>query len=113
MRKTIKLDIDGVLRDCVTPLLEIYNDVHGDNVQHDDIIGWDISKFLRYDTKYNNMFTEYPEHIFRDAKLYNPNTVKILKELQKTYDIHIVTHQFKGLEGYTMEWLYRNKIPYD
>jgi len=113
MKKTIKLDVDGVLRDVVTPLLEIYNDTYKDNVKHDDIIEWDISKFLKYDAKYNNMFAEYPEHIFRDGKLYNPNTSRILRELQTEYNIHITTHQFKGLEIYTVEWLYKHKIPYD
>ena len=37
MKKTIKLDVDGVLRDCVTPLLKEYNAMFNKNVKYDDI----------------------------------------------------------------------------
>ena len=114
MRKTtIKLDVDGVLRDCVTPLLDIYNKKHDDNVKYSEIKSWDIGQYLKKDEEYKNYFTKYPEQIFRDSPMYNPDTASILKSIQEKYKIHITTHQFKGLENYTVEWLHKNNIPYD
>jgi len=112
-RTTIKLDVDGVLRDCVTPLLDIYNKKHDDNVKYSEIKGWDIGQYLKKDEEYKNYFTKYPEQIFRDAPMYNPNTVEILKSIQEKYKIHITTSQFKGLEGHTVTWLHKHNIPYD
>ena len=110
---TIKLDVDGVLRDCVTPLLKEYNKKYGEDVKYEDVKGWDIGAYIPKDPHYAKYFTDYPEKIFRDAPMYNPRTAEILSKIQKHYKIHIVTHQFKGLEGHTVEWLHKNNIPYD
>lgn len=113
MKETIKLDIDGVLRDCVTPLLDIYNKKFKENVKYENIAGWDIGEYLTKDPNYAKYFTEYPNEIFRDGPLYNPDTSEILNKINEKYDIHIVTHQFKGLEAHTIQWLHKHKIPYD
>lgn len=112
-KQVLKLDCDGVLRDCVTPLLNIYNNMYNDNIKHSNITTWNMSEFLGKNATYPDFFNSFPKEIFQDGRLYDEKTVDILNRVKEFYNIHIVTHQFKGLEVYTVKWLYNNKIPYD
>lgn len=110
---TIKLDIDGVMRDCVTPLLDIYNAEFGESVVYADIKDWDIGKFLKHNKKYGEYFAKHPVEIFENSPMYHENIPEVVKALQEKYIIHVTTNQFKGLEGHTINWLHNNNIPYD
>jgi 5'(3')-deoxyribonucleotidase len=87
----------------------------GENLKYQDVKAFDYDKIFKHDSlRYPELFLRYPKNIFEDAKPYEKNVSEIIENFQKNnYTIHIVTHQFKGLEKYTINWLYKHKIPYD
>ena len=43
---TVKLDVDGVIRDIVTPMCELFNDQFGTNIKPEDIDVYDVDEFF-------------------------------------------------------------------
>jgi len=113
MKKTIKMDVDGVLRNMVQPLLDITNAIYNNAYTHDDVKKWVFNESLNPDVKYEKFFNSHAVELFQEAPLYNPNTRMLLEQLNRQYKIHIVTHQWKGNEKYTINWLEEHGIPYD
>lgn len=112
--KIIKLDVDGVIRDCTTPLLKIYNKLSDDNVKYEQLSDWNYDVNFKNGHRYSDLFLAHPKEIFENAPLYEENIVDILNTIKHNgYLIHITTHQYHGLEKYTVNWLHKNNIPYD
>ena len=108
----IGIDIDGVIRDFVTKLTEVY---FRENPGHKQIrndaydlaywfpIGKEIYKF-GYET--------HAEEIYTEASSY-PGAKEFLKKLNKDYKLIFVTHQpNKSLESLTIKWINKNELPY-
>ena len=110
MKQTIKLDVDGVLRDCISPLLKLYNTKYNQNVKHEDISEWNINKFIPLNPHYKDYFNNHAEEIFRNSPIYNPDIPFQIHNLHNKFNIHIVTSQYKGLEKHTAHWLNENGI---
>lgn len=116
MKKTILFDVDGVIRDIIPPILAIYKREYdsGSNYKRDDITEHSIEKFMPglrgCDMK--DFFVKHATEIFGTSKV-TPYAKETMLKLIRDYNLHIVTNQFRGAEGVTVDWLQKNDIPYD
>lgn len=94
MRKIrIGVDIDGVLADLLTPWLKWYNKEYNDNLTNEDIISWDMNKFVKKEAK--NKIYDYLNfpNIYDDIKVLDPLSIGVLKEWasEPSLEIFIIT----------------------
>lgn len=93
----IKIDLDGVIRDIITPMCELYNNniakTDEDKVYPEDVKFYDVNKSfpLLGDMAYDYFFKEHSIDVFyRDAKPY-PDARYVIESLRK--DGHMVILQ--------------------
>lgn len=111
----IGIDVDGVLRNIAGKIIELYNSEYNANIQYneikdykmEDIVGMNTDEFMM---KY---FFELGHEVFEKSNVIGNPTESLINLKNNGHDIHIITHQFKGLEAYTIRWLINNEIPYD
>lgn len=111
----INLDVDGVLRNMVTPSIQVYKEFYDPkaNPKYEDVVDYDLSCCMPLISDYYYLFTKHGKYIFELAKPY-VGAVDFVKELKRLkHKVAIVTNQVKGSEKYTLNWLYHNKIPFD
>lgn len=117
---TFKIDIDGVLRDVLSTLCEIYNKEFGTNLTSKDIKYYKVDKsfpLIKEHLGYSAVqyfFEEHSDEIFlKSNMLYNANlAIKALKDAG--HHITIVSYQ-RSLQNKidTLNWLQNNNIEYD
>jgi 5'(3')-deoxyribonucleotidase len=111
--KIIVLDVDETIRDMMSPVLKMYNLVHGTKFTKDDIDNYDFRNVLTEIKDMKEYFYNNAEMCFVNSDMFE-GTIESLLELQKMgYHIRITTNQFKGLEIFTLYWLNKHTIPYD
>lgn len=113
MKRTILLDVDEVMRDCIGKTIELYNKEFGTELTKQDITDWDLTKFLTehpYPIKY--YFKDRAKEVFTEANPLEPNLEYVVSSLANNFYIHIATSQSKGTEQYTLDWLHNHNIPY-
>lgn len=107
---TIALDVDGVLANLVQRVLDWYNQDCRDTVRHEDITDWDISKFVKPDSKdyiYSLLGTGY---IYETVRPY-PFAWDLVANLRHLgHRVVFVTTPFKGTEGRKLQWLVNHKM---
>lgn len=116
MKKTILLDVDEVLRDTISTVLDIYNrDFKPEKpVKVEDVNYWDLSRTLtKVKDPYQYFFVDRAEEVFLHSKPFEDNLEEILRSINNRYNIHIVSNQPKGKEEYTLQWLNDYKASYD
>lgn len=115
MKKTLILDVDGVLRDIVSRTMEIYRrDIEpGNNTRYDEIDTYDMRVLPKLGNTRQFFSGKYARDIFCDSFPYEHNIGMIVQDLSRKYNIHIVTNQFLGNENYTLKWLNKYNIKYD
>lgn len=117
----IKIDMDGVIRDILTPICSIYNDLCKDNVVPQDIDVYNVNKFF---VKMNDMFLLDPADYFfnykaedvflKMARPYDGVRDAILKLQNNGFKVVIVTWQETLKNKYlALEFLDKYNIPYD
>ena len=117
----VKIDMDGVIRDILTPMCDIYNHMCKENIKPEDINIYDVNKF------FVKMWDEY---LFRPSDhFFNHLASDVFLNKSKPYDgiceaisrlqeygikVVIVTWQ-ESLKNklLALEFLDRYKIPYD
>lgn len=115
MKKILKIDIDGVLRNITPEVLHIYNTKmnksdHIYTVQ--DITNFEYHKCLPdFNMNYEDFFTKY-SNIFRIAKPYKL-AIEGLRKLSREYEIVLVSAQYNGNDDITDNWLKEWKATYD
>lgn len=119
-KPVIKIDCDGVLRDLLPKMIEVYNDAYHTNLTEEDIKYFDVSKVFTKCMEVDNI----PAHIWLFQKngyeLFMKSPVlKGAKEAmdllhEKGYYIVIVTYQH-SLDNKvdTLLWLDKHNIYYD
>lgn len=120
MEKIVKIDVDGVLRDIISTMCEIYNEEFSTNLKYNDIKEYDVSlSFPLIEKKYNfkasyYFFVLHGKKIFRDSPKYPEVNNAILKLHNLGYRIIIVSSQ-ESVENKidTLKWLHYNEIYYD
>ena len=117
---TIKIDVDGVLRDIVSTMCSIYNEEFGTSLKPCDVTEYDVSiSFPLIEKKYNfsanyYFFVLHGKKVFRTS----PKFLDVDDAIQKLRDlghrITIVSSQ-ESVENKidTLKWLHYNEIYYD
>lgn len=116
----IKFDVDGVLRDMLTPMIEIYNKEFGQDLCVSDIKEYDVDlSFPLIKERLGINAREYFFKIHEQEVVANApaceGVVECLKELKDYgHKIIIVTFQFTNQAICdTAKWLGDHGIPYD
>jgi 5'(3')-deoxyribonucleotidase len=111
IKMRISLDVDEVLRPCVKRAMEVYNEMYGDNVKYETITSWKLEPYFKKCPDVALLFKNCARRIFLEAEPY-PYVKEILTVLNKNHEIWIITHQYNGVEQYTLQWLHQHKLPY-
>lgn len=88
MRKSIAIDMDGVIADEVTQLLSLYEMHYGIQVHPDEIVGRHEDDVVPHKDAYNTL-SKMPG-FFRTMPVM-PGAIEAVKELQQKFDIYIVS----------------------
>ena len=111
----VGVDTDGILRNIVNTCIETYERIYHEksSVTHDTFHHWAIKDNLPKVENDYKFFMDNAYYIFECASKYK-GADKLLKDLKKQgHHVAIVTHQFKGLENYTLNWFKRVGLDYD
>ena len=118
-KKTVKIgiDVDGVLRDFDTKVMEIIKREFPDKVLDDTTHGWDFPNVDMPIEELSKLWREtHTEEIYQDAELM-PNAkeeLALLKEWTRAqrdrYQYLCVTSQMPYLAHHTYYWLGKNKF---
>lgn len=109
----IVVDVDGVLADQVTPVLEELNRAFGCNYTKKDIVLWDQPLPLAHTDIKTEIERSHgdPDFVMRMQLLENAQ--KAMMELSKCCEITIATSRVGKADRATRKWLSRNNVPYD
>lgn len=113
MRPTTLLDLDGTIRNMVDRSILVYKEFYDPTakITEEDIKQYDLRPTMPLIKDLGRFFIEHDDSLFNMAKLYY-GARKFVNQLNEISDIQIVTSQLKGTEPATLEWILRNKIPY-
>lgn len=110
-----KIDVDGVLRDIMTPMCKLYNEKFDENIKPEDISEYDVSStFKKCDDIKNFFFVENAKEVFLNSHPHN--YVREALELihYMGHKIVICTWQFNNTnKKYTLDWLEKHNLFYD
>jgi len=116
---TFCIDVDGVLRDNLGIMVNLYNDAFDDSKKIEDIVDYRTDvMFPRIEgetgtTASKWFFQEHSKEIFEDAQPY-PFVVEDIEKLREYGKVIIVTYQKTTLNKMqTLEWLDKHNIKYD
>lgn len=119
----VKIDIDGVIRDINSTMVELYNKTFGTHLTLENTIYYDVDKtYPMCATLYPNekhpavkfFFKEHAEDIFLNSKAYKDARYAITKLQLFGYKIVIVSWQMSLVNKiYTLKFLEDNGINYD
>ena len=112
----INLDVDGVLRDMITPTIQIYREQYNPltTLQHQDITEYSFTKHLMPEiTSMYSFLMSNKERLFSKAKPYKGALEFVTRLKTQGNVVQIVTNQLRGTESNTLQWLLANNIPYD
>ena len=113
--KIIKIDCDGVLRDMLPAMCDLYNDHYDENLSTEDITDFDVNKiFTKCPNPESFFFEEHSSYVY----LNSPKCEKAKEAMdllhEKGYHIVIVSHQPSLKRRFnTLQWLDENEIYYD
>lgn len=85
--KNLILDVDGVMVDLITPLLERYNKIYDTDFKYSDIKDYNLRNTLPY---FNQAFLDDYDLYF-NLKFIDDKIPEILVELKEKYNIYFVT----------------------
>ena len=102
-KPTIIIDIDGVIRNIFSRMVEVINEHLYLNIKESSINSWDLESCIDVDPVW--LFTTFGRQIFYESKPY-PDTIKHLSMISDSYNIILVSNQItKENEEYTTQWL--------
>lgn len=114
----IGIDVDGVLRDIHSKLVQVYDREMGKKDWSTPVDKWyqyDVAPFFSIgDQIYDFWFNSHAEEIYLHSLPF-PDVVSTLKMLKILgHKIHIITSQpNQKTTEYTLRWLYDFNIPFD
>lgn len=115
-RPTIAIDVDGVLRDNLELMVDMYNKEFGQDLKTSDIKEFKTEKsfpLIQAETGMTSshwFFNLHAKELFLDAPSY-PNVAEDIKRLQEVADIVIITYQKDYTnKNLTLQWLEKNGI---
>lgn len=117
----IAVDIDGVLRDSVNTMVNIYNTTFGENMKMEDVKFYAVNEAFPLVEKRLKMTAHeffFAHQNGETVNRYSDTFPDVIEALQKAQDeghsIHIITYQpsYKN-KLHTLMWLEDARIPYD
>lgn len=117
--KTVKLDIDGVLRNLDTTMLPIYNEMFGEHLTEEDIREYNLEKsYTRLvdvgENVFDFFFVKHANEVLGESEPYENAAKAVELLIQKNYKITIVSYQPTDIaKKATVGWLAKNKIRYN
>jgi 5'(3')-deoxyribonucleotidase len=105
------IDIDGVCRDIIPKMAEIYQRETGKEAKL-PITTWGMKRnFPKIDDVATFFFKQRDNarEIFEENPVIEGAEV-VLKRLAESFDIILVSHQYRGNERFTRNWLLRNGL---
>lgn len=116
---TIGIDVDGVLRDNLQIMVDLYNKEFNGNMTVDDIkdyrteITFPTIEPLTGKTASEWFFQDHSDDIFLNSKPFE-NVAKDIKKLREYANVVIITYQKTLLNKLqTLSWLEANGVEYD
>jgi len=113
---TIKLDIDGVLRNMEDPMVEVYNKTFNQHLTRDDVFTYDVDKAfpLIGGNAFDFFFNKHAQETIIDAKPYEGVAAAVDTLRKYGCKVIIVSYQpsFQA-KVETLKWLDRYNIHYD
>jgi 5'(3')-deoxyribonucleotidase len=114
-----KVDVDGVLRDIVFSMVNIYNREFYQHMKVKDVIYYDVEKSFPLIKEKLGMsakhffFVKHCEDVFLHSNTF-PNVADYINEIGKKNRIIICTWQFTdAAKKFTLDWLLDSNIHYD
>lgn len=104
------VDVDGVIADQVSPVLERLNKIYRLNVTKDQIKRWD-EPIADTDIKTEIEKSLLDKKFVLSLKLID-NAREALNQLAEEHEIIIATNRAPVVDQVTQEWLKKNGIPY-
>ncbi len=109
----IVVDVDGVLADQVTPILESINKKFGSKYIKSDIRSWDQPLPLaKTDIKIAIESSHVDPSYIASMKPIQ-DAQKVISELSRYFEITIATNRTPVADKPSKQWLRKNNIPYD
>lgn len=120
-KKTIKIDVDGVIRDIVTTMCNCYNGLFGTDMTTEDVVLYNVNNLFpkireKYGIEPSEFFFDRLSHaVFESvSKPFEGVSEAIGTLMEHGYKAVIVTWQFsKANKIHTLNFLERYNIPYD
>lgn len=110
-----KIDVDGVLRDIISPICLIYNKTFNEQIESKDIREYDISKtFVKCNNVVDYFFRLHSREVFLESCQFR-NAAKALETIHHNGDkVVICSWQFSNTNRkYTLDWLEKNHFYFD
>lgn len=112
----IGIDIDGVLRDNVGIMVDIYNLYFNEKLRYEDVKQYNVEETFPRISQELHMksshwfFQEHSKEIFEDAPAY-PHVTEDIKTLQEYADVYIISYQksYKN-KMQALKWLEEHDI---
>lgn len=108
------IDIDGVIRDILSKMTELYNNRFQKSITINDYKTYDLNScFEELKDPYSWFFDLMSYETFYQALPY-PNAVEAMQKIHDIGRVTVITKQtnIRSME-YTVKWLYKNKVPFD
>lgn len=105
-KKRLIIDLDETLRPFVKPFLNCYNKKFGANIKEEDILTYEMHKYLpevNNKEKFKDFIIEFAKEIYLDPEPYT-GVREALKELSNEYDLLIVTAAPSEVHSYILKW---------
>jgi 5'(3')-deoxyribonucleotidase len=110
---TLVVDIDGVLADQVTPVLDSINKKFGSKYTKEDIRSWDQKLPLAHTDIKTEIENSHNNPSFVENMVPIRDAQKVLMELSKYCEITIATQRTRNADKSTKKWLKKHNIPYN
>lgn len=108
---TILCDIDEVVNNLISRILERYNKKYNDTLRFDDITEYEIKKFLKPECE--NIFDEFCTDEFLYSLDVQPKAKEVIEELLEKYNFYFVSSKFPEHVKITDDWLKHHFNGYD
>ncbi len=109
--RTILCDIDEVVNNLVSKVLEKYNEKYGDDLSLDDITDYEIKKFLKPEC--TDIFKEFCSDDFLYSLEIQPKTIEVIDVLMTKYKFYFVSSKHPEHVAITDKWLDKYFQHYD
>ena len=113
MRKRLGLDIDGVIADSQTVIIENLNQIYNKSYCKKDFINFDPMQMFGVDRdSIERLIMEQELDIIERAKPID-GAAEIIELLHTEFSIHLISARTRSFSNHTINWLKKNSIAYD